>query len=232
MTLKQISVVTALIALALLAQTASAQITQEQLKEASKNYYEWGVQGGANFEQLVAYPFTKSYSPGFMGGAYIKHRKNAFGVELGINLNSATFTTENPAAQTFNGQKEVATDTVAKGDFTAYTINVPLIVEYKVGRCLSLQMGAAYNYIMAINDNNGAYSKIWGTDKIFKATNFSALAGLEFIFSEQIRLKANYSIGFLDINNGKFQSLTDQWRVMNGQVSLLVRVKKWYPKHF
>lgn len=219
-----------LLVLLLYVNQLGAQVRPDDLKKDSKTWAEWGILGGYNFEQLIAYPFSSAYSNGGTLGAYIKKRSNSFGITCGLTATSARYVTGYPAAQSFGMIKAETGDTLRKGDFAVDYLNIPIIIEYRPAKHFSLQMGFSYSYTINTTDENNAFTHCWNTDKVFKSSNVSSLAGFEFEFSQKIRFQATYSIGFLDINNLKFPGLTDQWRVSNGQLSLIYRIKKWNVK--
>lgn len=206
-----------------------AQVKIADIQRNSSVYNEWGIMAGGNFQELAAFPFVRSYSPGAVAGAYIKKRIGLFAVQAGLNVTSAHYETELPLNHKYQLTGNTFKDTDKKGIFDALYVNVPVIAEIRPLKHLALQMGVSYSYMAYINDNNGAYSKDADVKKLFASSNVSGIAGFEIDLSQKIKFAARYSVGFMDVNNHSFQGLTDKWLTSSGTASLSYRIKKWYP---
>ena len=225
----RIQLILSLLFCLLFTQALNAQVRISDIQRNNNNYYEWGFLTGSNFQQLSAFPFANNYSHGNVSGAYIKRRKKLFGLQSAITLSTTRYQTELPISHKYKLSHTLYPDTVSKGDFNIYYANIPLIIEIRPVKDLSLQMGITYSYLAKINDNNGAYSKIADTKNIFNRSNFSATAGFEFELSQRLKFEATYSIGLMDVNGRTFQGLTDRWITNSGSFCLMYRFKKWYP---
>ncbi len=207
---------------------AQAQTTLKAGGVGPTNYTDLGIKAGANFQQIVAYPFNQNYGTGFIGGLYAERRIHYFGVKAEVTVSSAQYITDFPASKSFNDHKYMSTDTTSKGDFSVLNVNIPMMFEINTGKRLTILFGAQYSQQVSVNDNNGVYSKVWGTDKLFKESNISLVYGLEYLFLHKFKIGATYTQGFQDINNQKVAGIDGRWMAGGAQVYLNYRVKRWF----
>lgn len=228
MKLKSRLLVVATLAASLSTLSADAQIRENTLKGYSHNFYEWGARAGANFQQLAAFPFSNAYNTGGFGGAYIRRRKDFVGVQLEVNVANASYTTAYPVGHNFTSDRTVKnTDTTTKGKFNSLYVNIPLMLEIRMGYHFAFQFGAQYSYLLSNSDANDAFTKKFGTADVFNKTNVSVLAGFEGDVCKKWAIGARYAIGMSDVNAGKYKPLTDRWHIGSGQVYLTYRIGKW-----
>lgn len=205
-----------------------AQLRIKDLQDLSTHYAEWGVKAGSNFQLLGGAPFQQDYSKGFLAGAYIHKHYGNIALQLEATVSSANFMTTQAVAHKFSIKETVTiTDTVSKGDFSALYINVPLIVKIIPKRHFSFLFGLQYTHMLSLTDNNGVFTKKFGTGDVLKTDNVFALTGIEIDITQKLRFGATYSLGFMDMNNQKYVPLTDNWMVGNGQVFLTYRISKF-----
>lgn len=206
---------------------AGAQIKESDLKKLSTDYYEWGVKAGANFQQLSGYAFTTDYHPGGFGGFYAKRRKNLIGIQLEVNVSTSGYVTTYPVAHNFTLAHTRCADTVSKGEFNTMYIHVPLLLELRPGRHFAFQFGGQYSYLLSNKDNNGVFTKRYGTEDILNKNNVSVLLGFELDICKNFRLGARYAVGMSDLDKDKFVPLTDSWHINSAQAFLTYRIGKW-----
>ncbi len=192
------------------------------------NYTDIGLKAGANMQQIVGYPFTTDYNPGAVAGLYYERRWGVFGIKAEATGSMASFTTQFPAAHNYEHNTNAISDSTTKGEFTNMYVNIPVMAEINTGKHLALLFGAQYTQQISVTDNNGVYTKAWGSDKLFKESNISILFGLEISFARKFKLGAVYAQGYQDINNQKIKGITDTWMTGSGQVYLNYRIKRWY----
>ncbi len=205
------------------------QVRISDIQRNSSNFCEWGVFTGGNFQQLSAAPFSNSFSNGNATGAYFKRRKKIFGIQAALSASTAHYETVEPLSHKYKLSHTVFTDTTSKGVFNAFYANLPVVVEVRPVKWLSLQMGLAYSYLAYTQDVNAVYKKNADVKKLFGKRNVSGVAGLEVELSPKLKIEATYSVGFMDLNNHDFQGLTDKWYTNSGTISMIWRLKKWYP---
>src|SRR4051794_21640569 len=68
---------------------------------APYKYTEVGLKGGVNFQQIIAYPFTKDYGIGYIGGLYYECRRGVFGLKAELTASSAHYQTEFPVSHDY-----------------------------------------------------------------------------------------------------------------------------------
>ncbi len=187
-----------------------------------------GIKAGVNMQQLVAYPFANTYNQGFTAGLYYEKRRNRIAVRAEVNASTSQFTTDLAASKKYQLSHDAVTDTVSKGIFDVLYVNVPVMVVFKLGRHGNFLMGAQYSRLVNISDNNGAFTKVWKTEKVLKDDYFSAVFGLEFEMFKRLRLGATYAQGVTDINNNKYPGVVGQWLTGSGQAYLTYKIKRWY----
>ena len=216
-----------LIGVAVLPALCEAQVRISDLQNYSTTYSTWGVKAGGNFQLLGGFPFQQDYSKGFLAGAYAQRREGPIEWQAEVNMSTASFKTTNPVACKCGLTELAIADTTSKGDFSAIYLNVPLMVKLRPGKHLMVNFGVQYTHMLSITDNNGAFTKQFGTEKVLKPDNVFMLTGLEVDLTKKLRLGATYSLGFANVNNHKYTPLSDTWMVSNGQVFLTYSIKKW-----
>ncbi|NDH68717.1 MAG: PorT family protein [Gammaproteobacteria bacterium] len=192
-------------------------------------FLDLGVKAGLNMQQIVAYPFASTYSQGYMGGFYLEKRMNKVALRVELTGSTTQFTTDNPATKKYSLEPDAVklTDT-SKGDFNIIFANLPVMVVFKLGRHGNMYMGGQYSRAVSIKDNNGVFSKKWGTEKVIKDGYFSGIFGLEFEMFKRLRLGASYTQGVSDMNNMKYPGIVGKWVSGAGQAYLSYKIKRWY----
>ena len=227
MKVKSRVLVVAAVATSLLSLSAQSQIKEVTLKDLSHNYCEWGARAGANFQQLSAFPFATDYNPGGFAGVYARRRKDFIGVQLELNVANASYSTAYAVGHNFTSDHTTkATDTTTKGKFNSLYLNIPLMLEIRMGYHFAFQFGAQYSYLLS-NSGNDAFTKKFGTSDIFNKTNTSVLVGVEGDICKKWSLGARYAMGISDVDAKKYTPLTDAWHVSSGQVYLTYRIGRW-----
>ncbi len=207
--------------------SVNAQVFEDDLKKFSNNYFEAGAKLGANYQQLSGNPFTTTYNPGAIAGAYIKKRGEILGLQLELNLTTAKYSTEYAVYHKFEPSRVKYSDTTTKADFNSIYANIPLIIEVRPGRHFAFQFGAQYSYLLSNTESNGVFTKRYGTEEILNKTSVSVLTGFELDICKDFRLGARYTMGFSDMNAGKYVPLNDKWQNNSLQVCLIYRFKKF-----
>ena len=221
---KRVCLVTATI---LFSYSSYGQVYISDLEDASRTYTHWGVKAGGNFQLLSGFPFVQNYSSGALAGAYIERRKDSISWRAELTASTAGFTTTQPVAHNYGGREVPIADTASKGDFSAVYINLPLTLKITPQKHFSLLIGVQFTHMLTITDNNGAFTKQFGTVNVLGPDNAFALVGMETDITKKLRIGATYSIGFMDVNNQKYVPLSDAWMVSSGQIYLVYQIKKW-----
>ncbi len=223
---------TALACIASLSFTTSeaSKIHNKALFNSCNTWNEVGFTIGGHWEQLNSYPIVSDYSMSPSAGIYYKRRKDSKAWIIGLNAYQANYTTEYSASHQF-GTADTR-DTAKKGDFKITTVSVPILFELRPQKHFGFQFGISANYNLMADDNNGALTKYYGDANVIKPLNVFGVVGFEFDILQGVRLAGNMGMGLLDVNNNKFVQFKDKWLMTNGNLSLIVRLKKIYPKHF
>ena len=216
------------VATILISNTSEAQLRAGDVRAQSGDFSEWGIKAGSDFQLLSSFPFSQSLSTGVLAGAYASSHGETYGIRCEVTISSAHYTTEFAASHAFELTKTVPSDTVTKGDLNAYYIHIPILWEIRPVKHVCMLLGGEYSYLATVTDNNGALSKTVDTKTVFKTGNISAVMGLEVDISKSFRIGATYALGFSDVNNQKFQSVSDRWTLFSGNAYLTYQIRKYY----
>lgn len=211
--------------------SANAQVREYELRAKSQNYFDAGVRAGANMQQLSAFPFTTDYQGGFFAGGYATRRTELLGVQLEANVSMAPATTVYPVGHMYNVVGDHFADTTTKGKFNTAFLNIPLSFEIRFSKHFSFLMGAQYSMLLSCKDDNGVFTKRYGTEDILKSANVSLISGFQLDMYKDLNIGARYVIGTSNMNNDKFTPFTDAWHISSGQVYLSYRLTKFGMKY-
>ena len=215
-------------ALLLVSVSAHAQIPQWKIDRERQVYSEFGIKLGGNFQQMNGYPFVPAYNPGGIAGVYVSKHGKTYGIKLEATVSTGAYKTADAASHSFVPTKDKPSDTVSKGDFTTLSVNVPLLLEIRPCKHFLFQFGPQYTHLLMTNDNNNAFKKAWNTDKIFKNDNYSLVFGVEEDITHGVKIGATFTESLSDVNNAAFAGISDRWQSTSAQVSLVIKLRKWY----
>jgi hypothetical protein len=94
-------------------------------------------------------------------------------------------------------------------------INIPLILNIKPSKKISIQVGPRYGILA-----NSNLSVKKNAENAFKSGDFSMLAGIQFNFSK-IRVYGRYQIGLTDINDATSQ---EKWKSQTIHVGVGLKI--------
>ena len=188
---------------------------------------DFGIKAGGNFQNISGAVFNSSYSPGYVAGLYVGKRWKKVALHLEALASSGSYTTLKPAvAPLSEGQIKQLKDTTSKGDFSSTYISVPLVLEIKLYKKLFLELGPQYNYMLSITDNNGAYTKAFKKDNLFKTGEACFDIGINADIARKFNLGLRYVVGLTNVNNDKYFHEYDSWTENSIQLALSYKIRK------
>ncbi len=165
---------------------------------------EFGIKAGLNLQKMASdSTWEDKMNPGFAGGIFMQTGKNKFGVRVEVLASTAHYTF-----------KYITDSLGTKGDFTSLSIDIPLLLEYKVVPFLWIQAGLQYSSIISIHNKAG----FDGDSKLlFKNGGFAATGGLEARLPMKFIAGARYSYGFTNLNNNTIFT-AEPWKTSAVQI--------------
>ncbi len=126
--------------------------------------------------------------PGFAGGIFMQTGKNKFGVRIEVLASTAHCKF-----------KKLIVDSIGtKGEFNSLSIDVPLLLEYKIVPFLCIQAGIQYSSIISNTAKNGYQGE---SKLLFKNGGFAVTGGLEARLPMKVIIGAKYAYGLTNLNN-------------------------------
>jgi len=173
------------------------------MKDTTSPKPEIGIKLGANFQSITSTDWIQAYNPGIAGGFFAGFHKNKVGIRAEI------------LASTSHYQSVIAIDSDGtKGNFGMVYLNIPVLFEYKIIPCLSIQAGPQYSNLLSINK----LSPLSSDPKVlFKSGEFSAVVGVEAKLPAHIIAGARYIYGLTNLNNGALIS-SETWQTRTIQI--------------
>ena len=86
------------------------------------------------------------------------------------------------------------------------------------------ELGPQYSYLLSYSEKNGAFSKIYGADDIFKKSEFSMVIGVEAKFDKKFKFDLRYIKGLTDVNNSVYPSAYLQWNINSIQATIAYKL--------
>lgn len=161
-----------------------------------------GLKAGANFTKIDAVSFTDEFKLSYHAGAFIELD---FNKKIGIQPEFLLSQSE---------AKLASSGSVISPPNTDYKLNylsIPILLRYKIGKILVLNVGPQYSILLNGNDNVVAS----GT-KAFKDGDFAMVGGLQLGFNF-LRFYARYHIGLKNIND---ISSSNNWKSQQIQAGI------------
>lgn len=164
--------------------------------------FKMGLKAGANFTKISGSSFTDEFKLNYQAGAFIELDINKkIGIQPEVLFSQSQGTT-------------VATGGVLTAPNTSYNLNylnIPILLRYKVGKILVLNLGPQYS-ILLNNDN----TLVANGKNAFKEGDFSMVGGLQLGF-KFLRVYARYNVGLNNIND---VSNSENWKSQQIQAGI------------
>ena len=152
-----------------------------------------GAKIGANFEQLTGDSWENKYKPGIVFGVFGGVHKNNWGVKAEVLFNTAQYTVSD----------------ITNAKFKTVTLNVPVLVEYKIVPRLWVQAGPQFNSILSVKSDNSIYDN---PKEFFNTSSINIVGGLEARLPAHFVAGARYILGITDLNNTSLSGSNNAWR--------------------
>jgi hypothetical protein len=198
--------------------SANAQVYASSLHPDS----DFGIKGGVNYQAIMGSAFKPAYNAGYVAGIYGAKHWDKVGLRIEVLASSAHYTTEKAPTSSLFYEKGM--DTVKKGDFNCMYLSVPILLEIKLKNKLFLEVGPQYNYLLSTNDNNGAYTKQFKNDNIFKSGEYCFDIGINYNLSHHFNIGARFVTGINNINKDTYPHAYDSWTAYSAQAALSIRL--------
>ncbi len=203
-----------LVATLLLPVLAMAQPGVGAVSKALPVKVDLGIKVGANFANLDGKEWESGYKPGIVGGIFGGVSRKRLGVTAEILVSSVKYTGNKvnfyQAAKT--NYVNIA-DSNKQGEFAVTYLNIPVLLNFKLGGPLWLQLGPQYSGVMSVKDNQNLLKD---TKTLFKSGDLSGVIGLQLNLAK-FRASARYIIGLSDLS---YNTATDTWKTRTVQLSL------------
>lgn len=160
-----------------------------------------GLKAGANFTKIDGASLSKEYKLNYHAGAFIELELNK---KIGLQ---PEFLLSQSEAQIINN----GTITYPKSDFKLNYLNIPILLKYKIGKILVLNVGPQYSILLNKNDN-----VINNTVNAFKDGDFAMVGGIQLNF-KYLRFYGRYNIGLNNIND---INSSENWKSQQLQLGL------------
>ena len=181
---------------------------------------EFGVKLGGNFQAVVHGPFTRSFKPGLVGGIYYRRYWRFTAVKVELLGSSAHYV----STQSAGVYAKHPIDSTSKSFFRGKYLSIPVMGQLRVLDDVYIEFGPQYSYLLSYTEKNGAFSKIYGSDNIFKKAEFSLLIGAEARINKKMEFDIRYIKGLTDVNNSVYPSAYLQWNINSIQASLAYKL--------
>ena len=166
-----------------------------------------GVKGGANISKIDGKSFSDEFRYGYHLGGFVEIPVGSkFSIQPEVLFNQyqtqadTSFSSVYQGAVNFNNYKNIQLN----------YLTVPILLNYKLGKALSLQAGPQVGILLAQDKNileNGR--------EAFKNGEFSVLGGLQFSLGA-LRLNGRYFVGLNNISDIDNQN---EWKNQGFQIS-------------
>lgn len=167
-----------------------------------------GIKGGTTVYKISGQSFDEKFQYGYHLGGYLKLKlTNRFSVQPEVLFNQVNTTVDSSFKSLYSS---LANPAYVKNVKLKY-LTIPLVLNYKLNKIISLQGGAQYGILMDNNKNllqNGR--------EAFSNGDFSMLGGLQ-INLGKFNITGRYAVGLNNINDIDNR---DKWKSQSAQLSL------------
>ncbi len=163
-------------------------------KTAMSQDFSFGLKAGANFTKITGTSFKDEFNLSYQAGAFME-----IAINKKIGIQPEFLFSQSKGTTVAAGGILTATNS----NYELNYINIPLLLRYKIGKILVLNLGPQYS-ILLNNDNT-----LLGNSKdAFKNGDFAMVGGVQLGF-KYLRFYARYNIGLNNVND---ISNSDTWK--------------------
>ncbi len=173
---------------------------------AAAQSFHAGIKVGANINKLSGMPFKDQFTYGYHAGAFAEI---GLGKKWFLQPEVIFNQVENDTASNFSQLYNISTTKAAS--IKLNYLSVPLLLNYRLSKMISLQAGP--QYAILIDHNN---SLLQNGKTAFKDGDFSMLGGLQ-VKLGNLRVMGRYAIGLTNLND---IDKKDQWKNQSIQLGV------------
>lgn len=167
---------------------------------ANAQKFNIGLKAGANLGKISGSSFSNEYKLSYHAGAFM-----SFDFNKKIGIQPEVLFSQNQATTVSSGVILPPNN----ADYSLNYLSIPLLLRYKFGKVIVLNVGPQYSILLNNNEN-----VVNSGSNAFKQGDFAMVAGLQLDF-KYLRFYGRYNIGLNNIND---LSNSDKWK--NEQIQL------------
>jgi hypothetical protein len=185
-----------------------ALITLVVLSQTSKAQVNIGFRGGTNIAKVEGKSFKEEFRYGYLLGGYVEIGLGSkFSIQPEVLFNQY----QTKVDSNFHNVYQNAFSSATNGEVKLNYLSIPLILNYKMGKLLTLQAGPQFSILMDKNKNLLQNGK-----EAFKSGDFSMTGGLQ-VNLGKLKLNGRYVVGLNNINDIDDQN---KWKSQAWQLGL------------
>jgi hypothetical protein len=185
-----------------------AIITCVCLAQAANAQLNFGIKAGTNITKIDGKSFEDEFKYGYLAGGFVEiGLGKKFAIQPEVLFNQYQTKVDSNFKNIYNN----ALNDVTNGDVKLNYLSIPLMLNYKAGKLLTLQAGPQYSILIDKNKN-----LLQNGQEAFKNGDFS-MAGGATINLGKLKVNGRYVVGLNSINDIDNQ---DKWKSQAIQLSL------------
>lgn len=172
-----------------------------------------GIKAGGDIAKVNSISFQDDFSTFLTAGVFGYIRPiNRLGLRVEANVNQLHITTRDGFFTKFDTY--IKNPSARDAEFRFLEFALPLIVDYKIIRPLTFELGVQYNAILSVND----YDEVIRDKRtFFRQSYISLLVGSQLFLTKRLSLNARYIRSFDNFNNS---DVRERWQIGRYQFSL------------
>ena len=170
------------------------------LSHAAMAQLNFGIKAGTNITKIDGKSFDEEFKYGYFAGGFAEI---GLGKKIAIQPEVLFNQFQTKVSNQFSTIYQNAADDIGNGDVKLNYLSIPLMLNYKAGKLLTLQAGPQYSILLDKNRN-----LLQNGQEAFKNGDFS-LAGGATINLGKLKLNGRYVVGLNNINDIDNK---DQWK--------------------
>lgn len=196
-------VITTVIALLLLLSTSKLS-AQGKDRLPARSYL--GIKAGGNFSFISGDSWDNGIKSNLVGGAYVGIKGLSAGIQAEALFAQSEYTTGNSFHHLYGAYFNNIGDSLKQGSFRVNQLCIPLLLQFKIGPGLWLQLGGQYTGIVSVEDVDALLKD---ARSIFKTSNLAGIAGATFNLGK-VNIGARYIFDFSNANNSRVDEVWKQ----------------------